>query len=312
MPPLAPDGADGADVDVAVVGGGVAGLQAALTLGRACRRVVVFDDGRPRNRTAPRVANYLPVAGSSPAQVLAAGRAMLEPLSVRVVRSTVKAVRPDGDGRFLVRAGGDGVRSRAVVLATGVVDDPPEVPGLARLWGTRVVACPHCHGWEVRSRPLAQLAFADDPAQGVARAALLSRWSREVTFLANRDDLPAPLRDRLAAAGVRIRLGAVTAVSAADPDGVDVRVGEAAPDTYAALFTAVRQRARSPLARDLGCRIQADTGLPAVDGSGRTSVPGVWVAGSAADPGLLAIGAAGHASLVATRLHADLIEQELR
>lgn len=294
-----------------MVGGGVAGLQAALTLGRACRRVAVFDDGRPRNRTALRVTNYLPVAGRSPAQVLAAGQAMLEPLSARVVRSTVEAVRPDGAGRFLVRASGADVRSRAVVLATGVVDDPPEVPGLPELWGTRVVACPHCHGWEVRSRPLAQLAFADDPAQGVARAVLLSRWSREVTFLANREGLPAPLRDRLAAAGVRIRLGAVTAVAAGDPDGVQVRVGEAAPETYAALFTAVRQTARSPLAQELGCRIQADSGLPVVDGSGRTSVPGVWATGSVADPGLLAVGAAGHASTVATRLHADLMEQEL-
>lgn len=308
MPSFAP-AAPG--VDVAVVGGGVAGLQAALTLGRACRRVVVFDDDRPRNRTALRVTNFLPVSGSSPAQVLAAGRAMLETLSVRVVRSTVEGVRSDGPGTFLVRAGGDEVRTRAVVLATGVVDDPPEVPGLPGLWGTRVVACPHCHGWEVRSRPLAQLAFPDDPAQGVARAVLLSRWSREVTFLANRDGLPPPLRGRLAAAGVRLRLGAVTAVSAGDPDGVQVRVGEAAPHTYAALFTAVRQRARSPLARELGCRIRADTGLPVVDGSGRTSVPGVRVAGSAADAGLLAVGAAGHASVVATRLHADLIEQEL-
>lgn len=298
-------------IDVTVVGGGVAGLQAALTLGRACRRVVVVDDGRPRNRNAPFVNNFLPLVGRSPADVIAAGVEMLRPYPVQVVRSTADDAAPGPDGGFVVRAGPSSFHSRAVVLATGVVDHRPDVPGLTDLWGTRVVACPHCHGWEVRSKPLAQLAFADDPARGVARAVLLSRWSSDVTFLANRDDLPAPLRDRLAAAGVRIRLGTVTAVTAGNPDGVEVHVAGAPRESFATLFTAVRQTARSPLARLLGCRVDAATGIAEADGTGRTSVPGVWVAGSAADPTLLAIGAAGHAGMVATRVHAELLEREL-
>lgn len=302
----------GGHVDVAVVGGGVAGLQAALTLGRACRRVVVFDDGGPRNRNASRVNNFLTLVDRSPADVIAAGTEMLRPYPVQVVRSTVDHAGPDLGGNFVVRAGTSVFHSRTVLLATGVVDHPPDVPGLTDLWGTRVVACPHCHGWEVRSKPLAQLAFADDPTQGVARAVLLSRWSSAVTFLANRDDLAAPLRDRLGAAGVRIRLGAVTAVTARDSDGVEVHVASGPGESFAALFTAVRQTARSPLARMLGCRVHAATGLVEADATGRTSVPGVWVAGSAADPALLAIGAAGHAGMVATRVHAELLEQELR
>ena len=300
-----------AEIDVTVVGGGVAGLQAAVTLGRACRRVAVFDDGRPRNRTAHRVNNFLPLVDRSPGDVITAGADMLRRYPVQVFRSTVDSAEPDGHRGFVVRAGGSSVRSRAVVLATGVVDHPPAVPGLTDLWGTRVVACPHCHGWEVRSQPLAQLSFADDPEQGVARAVLLSRWSDSVTFLANRDDLAPSLRDRPAVAGVRIRFGAVTAVTAQDPNGVMVHVAGAPRESFAALFTAVRQTARSPLARMLGCRVRAATGIAEVDRTGRTSVPGVCVAGSAADPALLAIGAAGHAGTVATRVHADLLEQEL-
>lgn len=103
----------------------------------------------------------------------------------------------------------------------------------------------------------------------------------------------------------------MTAVTAQDPNGVMVHVAGAPRESFAALFTAVRQTARSPLARMLGCRVRAATGIAEVDRTGRTSVPGVWVAGSAADPALLAIGAAGHAGTVATRVHADLLEQEL-
>jgi thioredoxin reductase len=160
--------------DVAVIGGSVAGLQAALTLARARRTVLLFDDATPRNRAAAHVHNYLGVEDPSPAELVAIGRRQVQQYGVEVHDTRVDDVSLD-DG-FLV---GD-CRFRAVVLATGLRDELPDVPGVADGWGRSVVACPHCHGWEVRDQPLVQLGMRGLPDRSVARALLLSRWTNEV------------------------------------------------------------------------------------------------------------------------------------
>lgn len=297
----------------------MAGLQVALTLGRACRRVLLIDDGRPRNATSARVMNYLGVPGLSPGQLLAAGARALASYDVRTVAGTVTTASGSSDTGFELRVADRRHRSRTVVLAGGVEDVLPPVPGLRALWGQRVVACPHCHGWEVRGRPLVQLGFADDPAQGAAWAVLLSRWSNLVTFFpgaveagaAGGAGLPAAIGDRLARAGVRVWTGSVDGV-AADGDGVRVSSGDR-HERFDLVFTAVRQLARSDLADRLGCRPAGSTAPGAVqnDDAGRTTVDGVWAAGSAADSTFLAIAAAGHAAMVATRVHAWLTTADL-
>ncbi|MEV5965256.1 NAD(P)/FAD-dependent oxidoreductase [Kribbella sp. NPDC051952] len=289
-----------ANYDVAVVGGSVAGLQAALTLGRARRRVVLFDDGKPRNRAAAHVHNYLGVEDPAPDKLLAVGRRQAQEYGAEVRDSRLEDIDADGEG-FVVA----GDRVRAVVLATGLWDELPDVPGVKESWGRQVVACPHCHGWEVRDQPLVQLGMRGMPERSVARALLLSRWSSAVTLCTDGDELGEDQVARLGKAGVTVRTEKVEAVDE------QVRVRLATGETLAprSVFVVVRQHQQSDLAERIGCRI-VDKAV-ATDESGRTSMPGVWAVGTTAVPALFAIGAAGHASTAAIALHADLLEQDL-
>jgi thioredoxin reductase (NADPH) len=298
--------------EIVIVGGSVAGLQTALTLGRARRSVVVVDDGHPRNGPARQVHNFLGQSAPTPAGLLATGRELLRPYDVTIVRDRVEEVRRNGRALEVRLGGGAEWGARAVVLATGLHDVLPDVPGVAAAWGGSVVACPHCHGWEVRDGPLAQLGLRGLPARGVARALLLSAWSEDVVLFTDGDPLAAADVDRLARAGVRVRTERVLGVEEV-PGGVEVVVagGERVPRR--ALFVATTQHQQTDLAVRLGCALVPDgpaAGAVAADTVGRTGVPGVWVAGTTANPALLAIGAAGHGSTVATALHADLLEQD--
>ncbi|MFG1815249.1 NAD(P)/FAD-dependent oxidoreductase [Kribbella sp. NPDC049174] len=293
--------------DVAVVGGSVAGLQAALTLARAQLRVVLFDDDHARNRTASHVHNYLGAEDPSPAELLAAGRRQARAYGAEVKAARVGDITVD-DGFVVGTVDGQRVRARAVVLATGLRDELPDVPGVAAAWGRLVVACPHCHGWEVRDQPLVQLGMRGMPDRSVTRALLLSRWSNDVVLCTDGDELTGDHLARLGKAGVTIRTEKVEAVQ---PRQADVRVvlsgGEALLPR--ALFVVVRQHQQSELAARLGCRLV--DGAVVVDEGGRTTVPGVYAVGTTAVPSLFAIGAAGQASTTAVALHADLLERDL-
>ncbi|MEU4195257.1 NAD(P)/FAD-dependent oxidoreductase [Kribbella sp. NPDC026611] len=284
-------------MDVAVVGGSVAGLQAALTLGRARLRVVLFDDGSPRNLAASHVHNYLGVPSASPAELLAVGLQQLREYDVEVRQLRVDGVVRSGGG-FVV----DGVEVRAVVLATGLRDELPDVPGLAERWGRTVVACPHCHGWEVRDQPLVQLGLRDDPERSVARALLLSRWSNQVTLCTGG---PQPDLTQLTRAGVTVRTEPVLKVTA----GPRIHLSNGDELNPRMVFATVRQSQQSDLAERLGCA--ASNGAVVTDPAGRTTIPGIYAAGTTTHPALLAIAAAGHASTVAVTVHSDLLESEL-
>lgn len=294
---------DGSVIDAAVIGGSVAGLQAALTLGRARRRVVLFDDGKARNRAAEHVHNFLGVPDTAPGELLALGRRQLREYAVDVRDTRVEDVTADGDN-FVV----EGERVRSVVLATGLRDELPDVPGVWDAWGRSVVACPHCHGWEVRDQPLVQLGMRGLPDRSVARALLLSKWSNDVVLCTDGDVLGADQVTKLDKAGVTIRTERVEAVQ---PVEDDVRVLLNGGDMLLprAVFVVVRQHQQSDLATKLGCDVV--DGAVAVDSSGRTNVPGVYAVGTTAIPALFAIGAAGHASTTAVALHADLLDRDL-
>lgn len=300
--------------DVAVVGGSLAGLQAALTLGRACRRVVLFDDARPRNAPAAHVHNFLASGEPTPRELLTAGRTSLLPYDVTVVDARVDAIRPVAADRFDVVSAGGSWSARAIVLATGLRDELPAVAGVADFWGRDVVACPHCHGWEVRGAPLAQLGMRGHVDRAVQRAVLLSRWSSDVILFTDGDALTAAHRQTLAAAGVMPRTEPVRRLLAEGGrlKAVELADGRAIPRR--AVFVVVRQVQTSDLARQLGCdheAVGAPAGAVRTDATGATSVPGVWAAGTTAIPALLAIGAAGHGSTVAVAVHASLTERDL-
>jgi thioredoxin reductase len=261
--------------DAVVVGGSWAGLSAAMQLARARRRVLVVDAGRPRNRFARTSHGFLGQDGRTPAEILETARTQVFAYpTAELRRDEVTAATPSDampNGAFEVAlASGVTARTRRVVLATGVVDDLPDIPGLRERWGTSVLHCPYCHGYEVAGERLGVLAVGE---QSVHQALLLPDWSTDVTLFTNGTFTPtdaqlaALVGDGPARAGVRVT----------SPDGDEmVRLD--------ALFTASRTRMASPLAEQLGCAF--DDGLfgPVIrtDERKETTIPGVYAAGDAA------------------------------
>ena len=174
--------------DCVVVGGGAAGLSAALVLGRARRRTLVVDDGNQSNLTASGIGGLLGHDGRPPAELYEIGRHELTAYpSVEVRTGAVIGGVRDDDGFGLDLGDGHHERTRRVVLATGMQYRPPEIPGLAELWGRSVFHCPFCHGWEVRDRPLAVLSRGE---RAIHSALLLRGWSDDIVLLT---DGPAEL-----------------------------------------------------------------------------------------------------------------------
>ncbi len=313
---LTPSRSRGNARDVAVVGGGFAGLQAGLTLGRACRSVVVFDGGPPRNSAATHVHNFLGLEATSPTDLLgAASRALAEhDVTVMSARAESAARDPQSGVITLHDSSGQTWSARVVVLATGYDDQLPAIEGIAALWGDTVAACPHCHGWEVRNSALAMVANPALPARSIDRALLLSRWSRRVTFLTAGIDLTHHDQQRLAGAEIQTIDANVRSVRPTQDDSIELILDDARTLTARMLYLTPTPRHHSKLAQQLGCELTV-TGDPtsAVQSnhSGRTTVDNVWAAGTAAQPALLAIGAAGHASTVAIAVHQSLLDDDI-
>ncbi|MEV8320325.1 NAD(P)/FAD-dependent oxidoreductase [Streptomyces sp. NPDC059900] len=279
--------------DVVVVGGGAAGLGAGLVLGRSRRRVLVVDAGEPRNAPAAHMQGYLSRDGMPPAEFLAVGRREVAAYGVEVADDRVSAVRPDGAGEFEVGlAKGRSVHARRVVMATGLVDELPDVPGLAGRWGRDVLHCPYCHGYEVRDQAFGVLA---SPVSGIHQALLVTQWSKDVTlFLHTEPEPSADDRERLAVAGVTVVEGTVTGIAVQDDRLTGVRLADGRVVPRSVLFAGAGARPRDELLDRLGADTR-DTPFgpyPVVDADGRTSVPGVWAVGNAAGPKVQVINAA--------------------
>jgi len=270
--------------DCIVVGGGAAGLSAALVLGRARRRTLVIDGGRPSNAVAEGIGGLLGHDGRPPAELYAAGRAELSRYAAVEVRTgDVAEGSREGDTFVLTLGDGTTETTRRVLLATGMDYRHPEVPGLAERWGRSVFHCPFCHGWEVRDRPLGVL---DRGATGTHRALLLSMWSDDITlFTDGPSELDADDASRLRRAGVTVDERAVSGLRgpAAELEAVAFDGGEERP--CGGLLVPVTLHQRSPLAASLGVSLAPPGPLAAnaieVTGMGATSVPGVFVAGDA-------------------------------
>lgn len=243
--------------DAIVIGGGPAGLQAALTLGRMHRSVLLLDSGEYRNATVEHAHNLLTNDGTPPADLRARARAELDAYATVEVRDAqVQTVAAAGRGFTAALADGEVVRAARVVLATGVHDELPAIPGLAAEWGRRVAQCPFCHGHEFAGRPVA-VALDGEHAQGIR--AMLAPVASDVEIVPPAD-LTAVVSE---AAGLRLELR----------DGSTLAV--------AGLFIAPVPSQRAPFAGQLGCRM-LDSGAVEIDAIGRTSVPGVYAAGDMA------------------------------
>jgi thioredoxin reductase len=278
--------------DVVVVGGGVAGLSAALVLGRSRRSVLVIDAGEPRNAPADHLHNYLGREGARPAELLESGREEVARYGVEVRPGRVSRLARTGDGFATTTDDGRSVRSRRVVLATGVVDVLPDVPGLAERFGRDVLHCPYCHGWEVADLPLGVVATGPDC---VERALLFRQWSDDVVLLLNGRPAPEGVdAERLAARGIRVVPGMIARV-VVDGDvltGVELAGGEVV--ARRALVVSTVPTAESTL----------------LDGVGGPGTPGVRVVGNAATPFGGLITSAADGMTAGTMLNHELVLEE--
>jgi thioredoxin reductase len=277
-------------------------------LGRSRRRVLVVDAGEPRNAPAAHMQGYLSRDGMPPADFLAEGRRELRQYGVELVRDRVTAVTPDGEGEFaLSLADGAPVHARRVVLATGLVDELPDVPGVAERWGRDVLHCPYCHGWEVRDEPFGVL--AREPFNS-HQALLVTQWSKDVTlFLHTVADLPDIDWQRLAAAGVSVVEGEVTGLEVEDDRLTGVRLAGGRVFPRSVLFVAAKAVPRDGLIGALGAEVE-DTphgAYPVVDETGRTSVPGIWAVGNAASATEQVINAASAGYRAGLTINAELV-----
>lgn len=303
--------------DVVVVGGGSAGLGAALALSRARRRVLVVDAGEPRNAPAGHVHNVLGREGTPPGELLALGRREVAGYGGVVVDGRVVGLTRE-DGAFRVDlAGGRTVQARRVLVATGLTDELPDVPGVAEQWGRGVVFCPYCHGWEVRDRPIGVLAGGP---QAAVMALLWRQWSEDVVLLPHTGPAPEPeQRALLDARGVRVVEGPVAGVEVAGATLAGVRLADGTVVPRHALVVAPRFRANAGLLAGLGIRpvdqvvhgAVRGTRVPA-DPAGLTEVPGLWVAGNAADVTQQVMAAAAHGVAVAAAINVDLVLEDAR
>lgn len=293
--------------DVIVIGGGAAGLSAGLTLARARRRVTVIDGGAPRNAPAEGVHGLLGNENISPADYLAKGRAEAEGYGAQIIPAQVAGAEPVDDGFEIHLADGRTLRSRALIVASGVTDNLPQIPGLARQWGRGVLHCPYCHGWEVRDQRIGVLATS--PLAWM-QALMFHQWSRDLTLLTQDQQFDDEAQAQLDAAGITCVAGQVTAVLEG-PDGklAGVRLAD---DTVVDLDAlAVHATVSANIGALGGLRLpvaETEMGTTVVSGEdGSTSVPGVWVAGNVRNPATQVSTAAADGVFVAARLNMALI-----
>ena len=293
--------------DALVVGGSFAGLSAAMQLARARRAVCVVDAGAPRNRFAAHAHGFFAQDGTPPFELLAQARAKLAPYpTVRFVDGRATAARAEGDGFTVSVDRGDTLTARRLLLAGGVTDTLPDVPGLRERWGATVLHCPYCHGYEVADRPLGVLATLPG---SVHQAVLVADWG-PVTFFLNGGEAPDDAtRDLFRLRGVTVEPAPVVALEG-PANGLDaVRLADGRRLPPAAMFVAPRTRPADGLAASLGCAFDDGMTGPHVrtDAMKQTTVPHVFAAGDAASMAHNATFASSDGVMAGVSMHRSLI-----
>ncbi|WP_037857549.1 NAD(P)/FAD-dependent oxidoreductase [Streptomyces sp. NRRL S-340] len=290
--------------DTVIVGGGPAGLNGALYLGRSRRRVLLIDSGDARNMAAGVMHNVLTNDGASIADFRARSRAQLTGYDVSFRDDEVVSASGEGDHVVVTTKESGTFRARTLLYAAGVRSLLPPVPGIAELWGTSVFECPYCHAWEVRDRTLA---VYGGKVPSECLASTLTVWSDDITYLSDRRELPEDERDRLTAAGVPVRTEKVAGLEP-HPEGVRVLFEDGAGASYGALFLHLDIE---PRVEPLRPWIDApDLESLQTDDRGRTSVPRLYVAGDLGRTMHQAAMAAASGGLAGMAVNADLIRED--
>lgn len=288
--------------DVAIVGGSFAGLSAALQLARARRRVAVFDSGLPRNRFAASSHGFLAQDGRAPLAIVADARAQLAAYpTVDWFDAAVTTASGSADA-FSLQAGESTHQARRIILATGVADALPDIPGLSERWGRTVFHCPYCHGYELQQGSIGVIATSP---VSLHQAQLLPEWGSVTFFLNGALSLGEDDARMLAARGVKVEATPVVGII----EDARVVLADGRSESFAGVFTASRTAPASPLAAQLGC--EHEEGLLGsfvrTDAMKATSRPGVFACGDVArGTGNVAL-AVGEGALAGTAVHASLV-----
>lgn len=305
-------------LDVIIVGGGAAGLNAALVLGRCRRTVRVFDDGKPRNAASREMHGFLSRDGIDPAQFLAIARDQLSPYqSVELDSSRVSDATRTDTGFTVTTADGRLFQARKLLLAAGVIDHLPQQPGFQELYGYSVFVCPYCDGWEMRDQPLAVYGRGDDKGGGLALE--MTRWSNDIVLCTDGPSELGPVcLEHLKNFSIEVReekiarLQGQASVPHRTPFDIVFDSGKSLP--RAGLFFNTGRHQASDLAARLGCDTYDVKGCR-VDGKQMTNIPGLYVAGDASRDVLQVIVAASEGAQAAiainTALHLEELQQGL-
>jgi thioredoxin reductase len=296
------------DYDVAVIGGGAAGLSAALVLSRARRKVLVVDAGTPRNAPATHMYGYLSRDGLPPGELLAFGRNEVNSYGGDIVAGTVSDLVQDGrSGFWVLFADGQRISARRLLVTTGLRDELPDIPGLRERWARDVLHCPYCHGHEVRDR---QLGVLGGTPGAVRYAQIVRQWTHDLVYFTPPDTLTTAERTQMAARGIGVVDGTIEQLVIHDDQLRGVQLDDGCVVPRDALFVPPRFVPNNHLLVGLGCDVDEDDWVT-TDNTGRTSVPGVWAAGNVVDPRAQVITAAGAGSAAAIALNTHLVEDDV-
>jgi thioredoxin reductase len=297
--------------DVVVIGGGAAGLNGALLLARSRRSVLVVDAGAPRNGPAAAVHGLLGHDGVPPAELLERGRTEVRGYGGQVVGGEVTTAARDQDGFRVTLAGGRSVRARRLLVATGLTDELPDVPGLRERWGRDVVHCPYCHGWEIRGQAIGVLA---NGPMSVHQALLFRQLSDDIVYFSHLTPPDGEQAGQLAARGISVIEGKVTSLSVHGDRLTGIQLADGTVIGREALAVSTRMVARAGFLAGLGLApAQHPSRLGehiSADATGRTAVPGVWAAGNVTDLAAQVGASAAAGVLAAAHINADLVAEE--
>lgn len=268
--------------DCVIVGGGIAGLSAALTLGRARRRILVCDRGNPRNAPATEAHTFFTRDGTPPLELLKIGREQLKPYKTVEFQITgVKEIKKTGAQFEAIFDNGVTVKSRKILLAFGVRDEFPPIENFGEFWGKTVFHCPFCHGFEVRDQPLAVVGSGE---AAIEMAGLLRSWSRDLAVCTNgAGKISAADRKLLEKHGVIVREEKIVRFEGANGHLENIVFETGAKLARRGMLIRLKQHLRSDLAEKLGCDL-TDTGHIKISVFGETSAAGVYAAGDATSP----------------------------